>query len=270
MENDTKLLLKKATAMLPDGSSLVPPVVAEQESEAKNAIKGFVMSENEVEMKNKRDRKILKYDSIKTPSENKNNHPRIDITNITVEKEIAAKRIDLKPIKENLNSKHPLNPPSQKSVRKTLQKPGWSVFEMYLVALNIFLSLGILYTLSSIISAVYSLNNPGSSITLNDVYQLAKSMYHQQTPIITEYCRKSLTSASIHFENSPKYFENVITIIEIGYVNAIALTSQYYKNTILSVSEFYVTDMIPLWDTIFEQISECYEDFTRTMKTINT
>jgi hypothetical protein len=303
-KNDTKLLLKGATSLLPDGASLVKSAGTGHEFETKNAIKGFVKSENQLGMKNEKDRKAFTNDSIKTPFGNKHNDPSFQVTPLIAEKEKATANSELKPVKVKLDSNK--NIPSQTTVKKTFQKPGYSIFEMYLVALNVLLSLGILYTICTIIPAAYALQNPGSTLTFNDIHQLAKNIYDEQTPIIIEHCRKNLTSIVLHFENSPKYFEqtiamiktffenspkhfadttaviqihfencpkyfeDTITTIKMFFVVAVVFFNQYYEKMLLFVSTFYIDYMIPMWETLFEQISEVYEDFSQTMKTINT
>jgi hypothetical protein len=321
MEKDTKSLFKGAASLLSDGASLVTPPDTGHELEAKDAIKGFMRSGNQSDMKNEKDQKVSTNDNIKTPSEKKHNDP-FKVSPPFVKKEIATAKSEMKPTNEKLDSNK--KTPAQSTVRKALQKQGYSIFEMYLVALNVFLSLGILYTIYIISSAAYSLHNPGSTLTLDVAFQLAKNVYDEQTPIIIEHCRKNLTSivqyfenspkhleetiamiktffmnspkyfedtiamARIHFENSPKYFEDtiamikthfesspkyfddMITMIKTFYPATITFINQCYEKMLISVSSFYVYYMIPVWETLFDQISEIYEDFSQTMETIST
>jgi hypothetical protein len=62
----------------------------------------------------------------------------------------------------------------------------------------------------------------------------------------------------------------MITMIKIFYAASITFINQCYEKILLSISPFYVSYMIPLWETLFDQISEIYEDFSQTMKTIST
>lgn len=303
-KKETKLLLKGATLMLPDGASLVKSAGTGHEFETKNAIKGFVRSENQLDTKSEKDKKAFTNDSSKTPFGNKHKDPSFQVTPLIAEKEKATANSESKPVKVKLDSNK--NIPSQTVVKNTFQKPGYSIFEIYLVALNVMLSLGILYTICSIIPAAYALQNPGSTLKFNDIHQLAKSIYDEQTPIIIEHCRKNLISIVLHFENCPKYFEqtiamiktffenspqhfadtiamiqilfencpkyfeDTITAIKIFFVVAVAFFNQYYAKMLLFVSTFYIDYLIPMWETFFDQISEVYEDFSQTIKTINT
>jgi hypothetical protein len=149
MNRTPRALLKGASSILSEGGSLTSNGVEYESREAKDAIKGFVKDENK-----------MKVDSVaKVSSEVKE---KIDKPSpVSKEPLIITKKV-LQVVDTRSISSVPL--------RKA--RSGRTYFEAYLILLNIFLFLGILFTVSSVSFAIYTKQNELSSspVLFEDIF----------------------------------------------------------------------------------------------------
>ena len=136
MNRTPRALLKGATSILYEGGSLTTNGAEYESTEAKDAIKGFVKDHNP-----------------KMPAADQSTPKQADTaTKSATTTTSAPKEKEQKP-----------------SVRKSkgrVSQSSWSFFEIYLVALNMFLSLGIICTIVGVIVANYASKNPESPLSL--------------------------------------------------------------------------------------------------------
>lgn len=143
MNRTPRALLKGASSILSEGGSLTSNGVEYESREAKDAIKGFVKDENKT-----------KVDGLaKVPSGVKEN----------IDKPTPVSKEPL-----NITKKVPQVVDTRSTPTAPLRKAGSgrTYFEAYLILLNIFLFLGILFTVSSVSFAVYTKENELSSSPL--------------------------------------------------------------------------------------------------------
>lgn len=143
MNRTPRALLKGASSILSEGGSLTSNGVEYESREAKDAIKGFVKDENKT-----------KVDSVaKVPSGVKEN--------IDKPSPISKEPLNIiKKVPQVVDTRPTPSPPLRKA------GSGRTYFEAYLILLNIFLFLGILFTVSSVSFAVYTKQNELSSSPL--------------------------------------------------------------------------------------------------------
>jgi hypothetical protein len=239
MEKSPKSLLKGATSKLHDGASLTYSARNEYDTNtngAKAAIKGFIKVEK-TEVDKTSNKKDLTTDSTSDDKQFLTASEIPQIANIAIKKS---------------NEKKQEKPTIDIKYKKLQQRPGWSAFEIYLIAINVFLSVGILCTVCGILSAAYSLQHPGSSLFTTDIYRKAVEIFEPFTTIAI------------------KHYDSAVASISLYCNDGIDFIKPYYENAVVFVSTFYEDNLASMSTNVIQHVKELYEDLMIMIGTLQS
>ena len=222
MNRTPRALLKGASSILAEGGSLTSNGVEYEVSEAKDAIKGFVHIKDD---KLKKD-----FQNSKIQNDEKENINASTGSSNSIKKLIT---------KEIIKAESKI-PPTVSKEKILHQNSSWSAFEVYLVVLNVLLSLGILSTIICIALTIWLADGQMSSFAPALVFASALNS-------ILEAVTTLLSS-----------FQETLSSISIPSFESILLLPQSISN-----SE-YVSNLVPyafdLKDSILESAAVLYDD----------
>ena len=226
-----RALLKGASSILAEGGSLTSNGVEYEVSEAKDAIKGFVH---------------IKDDRLKNDFQN---------SKIQNEKEnISATTGILDEINKAATAKKTMTTESKIPVtvlkgKISHQSSSWSAFEVYLVVLNVLLSLGILSTIICIALTIWLTDGQMSSLAPALIFASALNSILETVSTVLSSFQETLSSISI-----PSY-ESILllpqSISESDYLSNIVPYAFELKDSILERAAVLYDDSYTFLQSLF-------------------
>ena len=226
-----RALLKGASSILAEGGSLTSNGVEYEVSEAKDAIKGFVH---------------IKDDRLKNDFQNSKIHNERE--------NISAETGSLDGIKKAVNAKKTMTTESKIPVtiskgKISHQSSSWSAFEIYLVVLNVLLSLGILSTIICIALTIWLTDGQMSSFAPALIFASALNSILETVSTVLSSFQETLSSISI-----PSY-ESILllpqSISKSDYLSNIVPYAFELKDSILEKAAVLYDDSYTFLQSLF-------------------
>lgn len=142
--------------------------------------------------------------------------------------------------------------------KKTNSKQNYSAFEMYLVVLNIFLSLGILCSIGGVVVAAYTIKNPDTPFSFGEIYQEAFNQLSDLKPVVIQHYNDSLVVITRYYENTT--IESTTSLFEKLFGNTKNFVIEFYNSIEVFFTSFYVDIVLPRCAVMVEQIYTMVED----------